>query len=60
MRCCLIFAGGSSGIGKYTALELAKNGCKLAIVARRADALQETVTECVALGKISKDDVRLT
>lgn len=36
-----IIVGASSGIGKELALELAKTGCKVAVVARNLEALQE-------------------
>lgn len=40
-----LVCGASSGIGKATAIELAKNGCSVTILARRADELQKVLAE---------------
>ena len=39
-----IVTGGSLGIGKAIALELAKSGVKVAIVARRKDVLEQGIS----------------
>ncbi|MEM1368001.1 MAG: SDR family oxidoreductase [Cyanobacteria bacterium P01_H01_bin.15] len=41
----VIITGGSSGIGKALALQLAKRNCAIALVARNAEKLQQTRTE---------------
>lgn len=45
-----MITGASSGIGRGLALEMARRGAKLGLVARRAGALEELVTEIEALG----------
>jgi 3-oxoacyl-[acyl-carrier protein] reductase len=45
-----LVTGASQGIGKAVALELARNGAKVACVARSADKLQETVAAITAEG----------
>jgi NADP-dependent 3-hydroxy acid dehydrogenase YdfG len=40
-----VITGASSGIGRATALELARHGAAVALVARRADRLADLVTE---------------
>ncbi|MCH6199576.1 SDR family NAD(P)-dependent oxidoreductase [Aquiflexum sp. LQ15W] len=42
--------GASSGLGKYMALEFAKQGAKLALSARRVDKLEEVILQIKALG----------
>jgi len=46
-----IITGGSRGLGRAMALEFAKSGADVAIVARRADVLAETVTEIKSVAK---------
>jgi NAD(P)-dependent dehydrogenase (short-subunit alcohol dehydrogenase family) len=45
-----LITGASSGIGRATALKFASEGAKVAIVARRADKLQEVAQEIIAKG----------
>lgn len=46
----VIVTGASAGIGKSLALQLAKQGAKVAIAARRAERLEQVADECRALG----------
>ena len=46
----VIVTGASAGIGKALALQLARQGSKVAIAARRAGRLEEVAAECRALG----------
>lgn len=45
-----IITGASSGIGKATAIALAKEGCKVVLAARGVDKLQNTLTEINQFG----------
>ena len=45
-----MITGASSGIGRGLAVELARRGAKLGLVARRADVLDEVVREIEAAG----------
>jgi short-subunit dehydrogenase len=46
----VIVTGASSGIGRALAIQLASQGAKLAIAARRIDRLEQIVKECKVLG----------
>ncbi len=46
-----IVTGASSGIGRETALELARNGADVAVVARREDRLRQLVEQITAMGR---------
>lgn len=45
-----VVAGGSRGIGRAVAQQLASEGCRVAVLARTAADLTETEAECVAAG----------
>src|SRR3569833_1540428 len=45
-----VVTGASSGIGRATALALARKGANIALAARRAEVLQDLAAECNALG----------
>ncbi len=45
-----LVTGGSRGLGRQSALALAKEGCNIAICARGKDALDQTIAELQALG----------
>ncbi|CAL8095463.1 unnamed protein product [Orchesella dallaii] len=53
----VLVTGASSGIGKYAAIEFAKNGSQLAVVGRRKEALEETVKACIQEGKLAEKDI---
>ena len=58
----VFITGSRSGIGKSLALEAAKRGFNLAIMARNLDALNETASECERYGAkvfVSRGDVGL-
>jgi short-subunit dehydrogenase len=46
----VIVTGASAGIGRALALQLASQGAKLAIAARRVERLEQVAAECRALG----------
>ncbi len=49
-NCKTIVTGASKGIGRAIAERLAREGAKLALLARSADTLQECATQCRAAG----------
>lgn len=49
----VVITGASSGVGKAMALELARQGAKLVLAARRKEALDELVQECNTLGGLA-------
>ncbi|CAG7720929.1 unnamed protein product [Allacma fusca] len=51
-----LITGASSGIGRYTAVEFAKSGCRLALTGRNKAALEETATLCKAEG-VTSDNI---
>jgi short-subunit dehydrogenase len=46
----VVITGASSGIGRATALEMARRGANVVLAARRADRLDEVAAECRGLG----------
>lgn len=46
----IVITGASSGIGRATAIELARFGCKLVLAARQKEKLDEVVSVCNRLG----------
>ncbi|WP_207422996.1 SDR family oxidoreductase [Desertivirga brevis] len=49
----VVITGASSGAGKAIALELAQYGTNLILSSRNEEALQDVVSECVALGSVA-------
>lgn len=49
-----IVTGASQGLGKAMAIELARNGAKVAVVARNAEKLGATVAEITAAGGVAE------
>lgn len=47
---CALITGASGGIGRALAVELARRQARVALVGRRADALEETRKLCIAAG----------
>ncbi|MFM7071968.1 MAG: SDR family NAD(P)-dependent oxidoreductase, partial [Planctomycetota bacterium] len=45
-----LVTGASQGLGKTMAIELARNGARVACVARNADKLAQTVAEIATIG----------
>ncbi len=46
----VVITGASSGVGKATALEMARCGAKVVLAARREKALEELAAECESIG----------
>lgn len=46
-----VITGGGTGLGKATALALAKEGADIVVAARRTELIEETAREVSALGR---------
>ena len=46
----IVICGASSGIGRATALEFAKQGCNIVLAARRETVLEQLAVECIFAG----------
>src|SRR5581483_6704664 len=46
----IVITGASSGMGRATALELARRGASMVVAARRASLLEDVAAECQKLG----------
>jgi len=46
----VVITGGTAGVGRATAVRFAREGCKLAVLARGEDGLAATVAECERAG----------
>src|SRR5687768_10039021 len=46
----VVITGASSGVGKATALEMARDGVKVVLSARRVKALEDLAAECESIG----------
>jgi len=55
----VIVTGASSGIGKYAAIEFAKNEAQLTLVGRNKEALEQTRDMCIKEGKLKGNDIHL-
>src|SRR3954463_2862072 len=46
----VVVTGASSGVGRATAIEFARHGCRVAVAARRAEDLEQTAALCREAG----------
>jgi short-subunit dehydrogenase len=46
----VVITGASSGLGRAAAVELARDGCRIVLAARRVDELEHTASLCRAIG----------